>query len=152
MIQQLNYVGRSLPRQDGEDKLTGAARYAVDLQLPGMAVGKLLRSPYAHARIKSINTSEAMAIPGVLAVLTAQDLGTPVPRFGPLVADQPVLAHEFVRFHGEPVAAVAATDEATARAALKAIEVDWEELPAVASLDAALASDAPLVVDPVERT
>jgi CO/xanthine dehydrogenase Mo-binding subunit len=93
-----------------------------------------------------------MAMPGVLAVLTAQDLGTPVPRFGPLVADQPVLAHEFVRFHGEPVAAVAATDEATARAALKAIEVDWEELPAVASLDAALASDAPLVVDPVERT
>jgi CO/xanthine dehydrogenase Mo-binding subunit len=150
-MQELTYVGRSLLRQDGVDKLTGAARYAIDLQLPSMTVGKLLRSPYAHARIKRIDTSEAMTIPGVLAVLTAEDLGTPVPRFGPLVADQPVLAHEFVRFCGEPVAAVAAIDEATARAALKAIEVGWEELPAVANLDAALVSDAPLVVNPTER-
>lgn len=151
MIDQLRCVGRSIPRRDSEVKLTGAARYAVDLQLPGMAIGKLLRLPCAHALIKSIDTSEARAMPGVLAVLTAEDLGTPVPRFGPLVADQPALAHGRVRFHGEPVAAVAATDEATAHAALLAIEADWEELPAAAGLDAALASDAPLVVDPAER-
>ena len=134
MNERLRCVGRSIPRRDGEDKLTGAARYAGDLQLPGMVVGKLLRLPYAHARIQRINTSEAKAMPGVLAVLTAEDLGTPVPRFGPMVADQPVLAHKRVRFHGEPVAAVAAVDEATAQAALQAIEVDLEELPAVASL------------------
>jgi CO/xanthine dehydrogenase Mo-binding subunit len=151
MTDRLRCVGQSLSRRDSEDKLTGAARYAVDLQLPGMAVGKLLRLPCAHARIENISTSEAMAMPGVLAVLTAEDLGTPVPRFGPVVADQPALAHERVRFHGEPVAAVAATDEATAQAALLAIEADWEELPAVASLDAALTPDAPLVVNLAER-
>ena len=151
MNERFRCVGRSLARRDGEDKLTGAARYAADLQLPGMATGKLLRPPYAHARIQRINTSEAKAMPGVLAVLTAEDLGTSVPRFGPMVADQPVLAHKRVRFYGEPVAAVAAIDEATAEAALQAIEVDLEELPAVASLEAALAPGAPLVLDPAAR-
>lgn len=151
MNMRFRCVGQSIARRDSEGKLTGAARYTADLQLPSMAVGKLLRLPYAHARIRRIDTSEAMAMPGVLAVLTAEDLGAPVPRYGPMVADQPVLAHKRVRFHGEPVAAVAAIDEATAQAALEAIEVDLEELPAVASLEAALAPDAPLVWDLAER-
>src|SRR3712207_9112210 len=94
MNMRFRCVGQSIARRDSEGKLTGAARYTADLQLPSMAVGKLLRLPYAHARIRRIDTSEAMAMPGVLAVLTAEDLGAPVPRYGPMVADQPVLAHK----------------------------------------------------------
>src|SRR5690349_8245465 len=111
---ELRYVGHSCPRPDGEDKVTGTTRYASDLTLPGMAVGQVLRLPEAHARILRIDTGAAVAMPGVLAVLTAADLGCPVPRFGTMVSDQPVLADGRIRYQGEPVAAVAAVDGATA--------------------------------------
>lgn len=144
---ELRYVGQPYRRADGHGKVTGTVRYISDLSVPGMVVGQVLRLPYAHARILSIDTSAAREIPGVLAVLTAEDLGAPVPMFGSMVYDQPVLAHGRIRFQGEPVAAVAAVDAAAAAAALEAIVVDCEELPAASSIDEALAPDAPLVVD-----
>ena len=98
-------IGRSLERQDARDKVTGRARYTVDLTMPGMVEGKVLRSPYPHARIVSIDTSKAARHPGVLAVLTGADLTDIDPYFGQAVRDQPVLAIERVRFAGEPVVA-----------------------------------------------
>jgi CO/xanthine dehydrogenase Mo-binding subunit len=150
-MSDLHTVGHSLPRRDAPDKVTGATHFTSDVSLPGMLVGRVLRLPYAHARIRHIDTSAAAALPGVAAVLTAEDLGQPAPRFGPTVPDQPVLAEGRIRFQGEPVAAVAAIDLATAQAALHLIDADCEDLQAASSLDEALAEDAPLVVEPEER-
>ena len=136
-------VGRSVPRPDARAKLTGALVYASDWSAPGMLVGAVLRSTVARGRIRAIDVGPARALPGVAAALAAADLGPEVPRFGPLQRDQPALADGEIRFHGEPVAAVAAEDEATARAALAAVRVDVDPLPAVACLDDALAPGAP---------
>src|SRR5689334_9078813 len=106
-----------------------------------MLVGLILRSDVAHGRIHGVDLERARAVPGVAAVIGPADLGSPIPRFGALSPDQPVLADGEVRFHGEPLAAVAAVDEASAREALDAIVVDLEELPAVASLDDALRAE-----------
>jgi CO/xanthine dehydrogenase Mo-binding subunit len=144
-------VGRSPHRLDGEAKVTGATRYVSDLTVPGMAVGKMLRLPFPHGRISYIDVGDAANMPGVHAVVTAADLGSAVPRFGPLVADQPVLADGRIRYQGEPVAAVVADDESSATRALEAIVVECEQLPAVSSLPEALAPGAPLVFDTSER-
>ena len=141
-----NVVGRPEARLDGADKVTGKAVYTVDVQLPGMAHGKILRSPYAHARIKRVDGSKAEALPGVYAVITRDDqrgLG----MFGAAYKDQTIVAIDKVRYVGDPVAAVAAVDEATAEEALSLIDVEYEELPAVTSIEEALAPDAPLVHD-----
>ena len=148
---ELQHVGRSVPRPDAASKVTGEVRYTSDLTVPGMCVGRLLRLPFPHARIRRVDASAARRMPGVVAVVTAEDLGEPVPRFGPLHPDQPVLASGRIRYQGEPVAAVAAEDGRTAEAALEAIEVECEELPAVSDLKAALADGAPLVWSPEER-
>ena len=120
-------VGQSLRKVEGLDKATGAAVYADDIVLPGMLHGKTLRSPHCHARIRSIDTSKAAALPGVHAVITGADL--PV-KYGviPWTQDEHALAVDKVRFIGDEVAAVAAVDEDTANAALKLIEVDYEVL------------------------
>ena len=138
---QLKYVGRSVARVDGTDKVTGKAKFVGDITIPGMLYGKILRSPYAHARILSIDATEAEASPGVVAVLTAADLAD----LNPIYNGRPVIATEKVRYVGEPVAAVAARDPASAEEALSLIRVDYQELPAVTGIAAALANGAPLV-------
>src|SRR5215813_3444472 len=128
--QAYNVVGRPEIRLDGADKVTGKAVYTVDVKLPGMAHGKILRSPYAHARIKRVNSRKAEALAGVYAVITRDDqrgLG----MFGAAYKDQTIVAIDKVRYVGDPVAAVAAVDE----------------LPAVTSIEEALAPDSPLVHD-----
>lgn len=133
-------IGESVARPDGIPKTTGAFAFSSDLWADGMLWGQALRSPHPHARIRSINTAPALAIGGVRAVLTADDLpGTGI--FGIEHADQPVLAHDVVRYCGEPVAVVAADHPETARLAAEAIVVDYEPLPAVT--DATAAADAP---------
>ena len=138
-------VGQSVRRTDALEKVTGRARYLSDMELPGMAHARLLRSPYASARLVRADVAAARAHPGVHAVLTAGDLTFCDPAYGPALRDRPILATEVVRYEGEPVVAVAAADEATAAEALDLVEVEYEELPAVVTLEAALAPDAPLV-------
>ncbi len=139
-------IGRAEPRVDAKEKVTGKAIYTVDIELPGMAHGRVLRSPYAHARLRRVDASRAEKLPGVFAVITREDqkrLG----MFGAAYKDQTIVAVDKVRYAGDPVAAVAAVDEATAEEALSLIEVEYEELPAVTSIDEALAPGAPLVHD-----
>jgi CO/xanthine dehydrogenase Mo-binding subunit len=138
-------IGQSIPRIDGRDKVTGAATYAGDLKLPGMLCGKVLRSPVAHAMIRRIDARRAEAMAGVFAVLTRDNLNVVETHYGPYVKDQPVVALDKVRYAGDIVAAVAAVDERTAASALKEIEVEYDELPTVMTIDEALREGAPLV-------
>ena len=142
----MRVVGTPRRKVDAAAKITGELRFADDLALPRMLHCKLLRSRLPHARILSIDTSRAEALPGVIAVLTGKDL--PIP-FGilPISQDEHALAPEHVRFVGDPVAAVAATDEDTAADACAAIEVRYEELPSIASIDDALANREPQLHD-----
>ncbi len=122
-------IGQPIPRSDGAEKVTGAARYTADVQLPGTLRAKVLRSPLPYARIILIDTTQARELPGVHAVLTGADVRGVL--YGKVYRDATVLAQERVRFIGEPVAAVAAVDEETAQTALDLIQVEYEELPAV---------------------
>ncbi|MYB25071.1 MAG: xanthine dehydrogenase subunit D [Acidimicrobiia bacterium] len=133
-------IGESVARPDGVPKTTGAFAFSSDLWADGMLWGQALRSPHPHARIRSINIAPALAVGGVRAVLTADDLGGSG-IFGIEHADQPVLAADIVRYCGEPVALVGADHPETARLAAEAIVVDYEPLPAVT--DASAAADAP---------
>ena len=136
-------VGRNVPRIDARAKATGETVYAGDLQIPGMTYGKLLRSPYAHARIKSIDTAAAKALPGVVAVMIGEDVLDINPYYGHAIKDRPIIAIDRVRFAGEPVAAVAAESLSVAAEAVELIEVEYEALPAAISIDEALADAAP---------
>ena len=140
---------------DARQRVTGRIGYTIDLAFGGMLHAKLLRSTAAHARIKRIDVSRAREVPGVVAVLTGADLASRSdlqPYFGPVYRDQPILAIDKVRFVGDPVAAVAAVDVDAAREALAVIDVEYEELPAVFTLDEALAEGAPLVHEGPPRT
>jgi CO/xanthine dehydrogenase Mo-binding subunit len=137
----LKYVGHNVPRVDGIEKVTGKAKFVGDIAVPGMLYGKILRSPYAHARIVSIDAKAAEDLPGVVAVLTAADIAD----VNPIYNGRPVIAMNKVRYAGEPVAAVAAVDMASAEEALALIRVDYEELPAVTGIAAALQSGAPVI-------
>ena len=145
-----NVIGRPAPRVDGEEKVTGKAIYTVDIELPGMAHGKILRSPYAHARLIRVDSSKAERLPGVYGVITREDQRA-FGMFGAAYKDQTVVAVDKVRYVGDPVAAVAAVDEETAEEALGLIEVDYEELAAVTSIAEAIAPGAPLVHDASAR-
>ncbi len=138
-------VNHSIPRRDGRVKVTGKAQYVADLKLIGMAYAKVLRSPHAHAKIISIDKSRAEAHPGVHCVVTGYDLDGLNPYFGHAVKDHPLLAIEKVRYAGEPVAAVVATDERTAFEALEFIDVKYQELKGVFTPEEAMAADAPLL-------
>jgi 4-hydroxybenzoyl-CoA reductase alpha subunit len=140
MAHDFSIIGRPLPRVDGLAKATGQTRFADDLHLPRMLYGRLLRSVHAHARIVRIDTSRAQALPGVHAVLTGADL--PV-RYGilPVSQDEHALCVDKVRFVGDPVAAVAAVDEETAERALELIQVEYEPLPAIMTIEDALRRD-----------
>lgn len=125
-MSELSVVGKPVIRVDAEEKITGQAVYGYDLVLPNMLYGKTLFSPKAHARIKRIDTEKARAYPGVVAVVTGAD--TPWTH-GESIKDKPFLAQSKVRYIGEPVAALAAEDEDSAHAAVKLIEVEYEDLP-----------------------
>jgi CO/xanthine dehydrogenase Mo-binding subunit len=138
-------VNHSIPRRDGRAKVTGRATYVSDVKLIGMAYAKVLRSPYAHARIISIDKTKAESRPGVYNVLTGYDLAGLNPYYGHAVKDHPLLAIDKVRYAGEPVAAVIAVDERTAFEALEFIDVRYEELKAIFTPQEALTPDAPLL-------
>ncbi len=140
-MSELSVIGKRVPRVDAPLKATGEAEYTVDITLPGMLVGKVLRSPYAHARILNIDTSKAEKTTGVRTVITGRDMVgkkyNTETEYG--------LAVDKVRYRGEGVAAVAAVDEHTAEEALSKIKVEYEELPAVFNPDEAMADGAPRV-------
>jgi CO/xanthine dehydrogenase Mo-binding subunit len=138
---ELKYVGRSVARIDGMEKVTGKAKFVGDLTIPGMLHGKILRSSYPHAHVLSIDATNAEALPGVAAVLTSADLIDLNPTYN----GRPVIATKKVRYVGEPVAAVAATDLATAEEALSLIDISYQELPAAVGIDVARAAGAPLI-------
>ncbi|MEU6119102.1 molybdopterin cofactor-binding domain-containing protein [Streptomyces sp. NPDC047117] len=138
-------IGASTLRPDGTLKVTGEFAYSSDMWHEDMLWGFTLRSTVAHAEIRSIDTSEALAQPGVYAVLTYDDLPTAVKNYGLEIQDTPVLAHGRVRHHGEPVALVAADHPETARRAAAKIKIDYAELPVVTDEASALAEDAPLL-------
>ncbi len=146
-------VGTSPIRPDGIDKVTGRAEFGADRYLPGMLVGKVLRSPHAHARILSIDTSAALAINGVKAIVTGDDFadipeGTVIPGEMELdVCDlaKNIIARDKALYHGHPLAAVAAISEAIAEQALNAISVEYEILQPVLNLEQAVAPNAPLL-------
>jgi CO/xanthine dehydrogenase Mo-binding subunit len=130
-------------RADGPDKVTGSGRYTADLTLTGMLAAKFRYAGVSHARITKLDVSAARAMPGVFAVLTADDV--PDVRFGPFVQDRTLFARDVVRFEGEVIAAVAAATPEIAQRAVDAIVVELEPLPVVNDIEAALAADAPLV-------
>ena len=148
-------VGKRPVRPDGVDKVTGRAQYGADIRLTGLLAGKTLRSPYAHARIKSLDTSAAAALPGVYAVVTAADLpfaalskeelGGEYQRLK--FASNHILATDKVLFKGHPVAAVAAENAHIAEEAVKLIRVEYEVLPPALTVRAAMAAEAPLLHD-----
>jgi CO/xanthine dehydrogenase Mo-binding subunit len=146
-------IGKTVRRLDYETKVTGKAHYLADMNVAGMCHGKILRSPYAHARIKRIDASKALQVAGVLAVLTRDDIlhdeGIE-PFYGPVFKDQTIVATEKVRHVGDPVAAVAALTVDAAEEALALIEVDYEELPAVLDVREALSPSTTLVHDSVK--
>jgi CO/xanthine dehydrogenase Mo-binding subunit len=143
-------VGVSIRRVDGIEKVAGQALYAGDFSLPGMAHAKVLRSPLPHARIRRIDASKATALAGVFAVLTRDNLRVASNSFGVYVKDQQILATDKVRYVGDMIAAVAAVDESVAEEAVKLIDVDYEELPAVYTVEEALSKGAPLVHEKLE--
>ena len=153
-IREFKVVGTRPPRPDGVDKVTGRALYGADMSAPGMLIGRVLRSPHAHAEILSIDTSAAEALPGVKAVVTSKDFGR---HDGDKVIDigedvsslrdirDNCLARGKVLYDGHAVAAVAAVDAQVAKAALKLINVEYRPLPHVTDVDAAMRPDAPIV-------
>ncbi len=142
-MEKYSVVGTRIPKVDALPKAVGEAKFATDIYLPGMLWAKVLRSPHAHARIRSINVDRAKTLPGVKAVLTAADV--PDQRYGALVLDMGIFARGKVRYIGEAVAAVAATDEDTAEEALDLVEVEYEELPAVFDPLEAMLPAAPII-------
>lgn len=134
-------IGQSTRLIDGRSKITGQVRYVADLNVPGLLHARFVTSPYAHARILSIDKNSALSIPGVAAVLSAQDL----PEIVPINRQRLLLARERVIFVGQPVALVLAENEVAAQDAAEQVMVEYEPLPAVLTIDEALADDAPLV-------
>lgn len=145
-------IGKSARRLDYESKISGRAMYLADMHMAGMCHGKILRSPLPHARIKGIDISKALKVPGVVTIITRDDIlhdqGIE-PYYGPVFKDQTIVAVDKVRHVGDPVAAVAAATVDAAEEALRLIEVDYEELPAVLDVHEALKSRAVLVHDSI---
>jgi CO/xanthine dehydrogenase Mo-binding subunit len=144
-------VGSSPNRVGGRDRVTGAQKYVADVHLVDELQAKLVKIDEARARIISIDTTKAEQVPGVRLILTPDDLPHPMPRFGPQYRDRPVLAAGEVKYHGEPVAAVAADTKDAAEEAAALVRVEYEQLPGLHTIEAALDPDAPLVQDPSIR-
>jgi xanthine dehydrogenase molybdenum-binding subunit len=154
-IKEYKVLGTRPVRHDGVDKVTGRAKYGADIDLAGMLHGKVLRSPHAHARIKSVDISKAEALPGVKAVITVKDLPLQedkIEELGEGAANLKhlrcnVLAEDKVLYHGHAIVAVAATDAHIAEEALALIQVDYEVLPPVLTVHDATAEGAPLLLE-----
>ncbi|MBI4321149.1 MAG: molybdopterin-dependent oxidoreductase [Chloroflexi bacterium] len=149
MTSELRVVGRRVPMIDATDKATGDAGFVSDLKLPGLLYGRILRSPLAHARIISVDTSRAERLPGVKAVIAGRDV--PHMKVGEVIPDEPVLAVDRVRYVGDQVAAVAAVSEDAAEEALGLIAVQYEELPVVDDPLQAMEPGAPLLHEAVQN-
>lgn len=147
MNEQHNYsvAGTNAPRVDGVEKVTGKAIYTTDIQLPGMAHARILRSPLAHARLVKVDATPAKKLSGVIATLTRDDIQNFNYKYGATYKDQSIVAVDKVRYVGDPVAAVLADDPAVAEQALELIEVEYEELPKVTNIEEAIAPGASLV-------
>jgi CO/xanthine dehydrogenase Mo-binding subunit len=144
-------IGGSPNRVGGYGRVTGGQQYVADIRLPDVLEVKLVTLDCARARIISIDTSAAELVPGVRLVMTAAHLPQPVPRFGPQFSDRPIIAVGETKYHGEPVAAVAAETKDAAEEAARLVKVEYEELPAVFTIAAALDPASPLVQDPAIR-
>jgi len=142
-MSEYNVINSRAPRLDAPDKATGRAKYIDDLKMPNMLFGAILQSPLAHARIVHIDTSKATKLPGVKAVVTAEDTGLVKYGVSPARYDETLFCHEKVRYVGDEIASVAAVDLETALEALSLIKVDYEELPAVFTPQKAMAEGAP---------
>jgi len=140
----LSVVGKSIPRPDAVEKVTGQAKYSADFSMAGMCYGKLLRSPYPHARIVRIDVSKAQKLPGVKAIVTGKD----APLIGEFIMDRYVIARDVVRYVGEPVAGVVAESEEVAEEALELIDVAYEELPPVFNVEEAFKVESPVIIHP----
>lgn len=138
-------VGKRLPRIDAVGKVTGSARYGVDQALPGMLHGALVHSTVPHARIRAVRIDKALRMPGVRAIALAADV--PAKRYGSFVKDMEVFASDKVLYVGQPVAGIAAETLAQAQRAAEAVEIDYEELPGVFDVEAAMAPGAPVLHD-----
>ena len=149
---ELNIIGSSPARMGGVERVVGKGVYGIDLMLKDQLHGMILRSQYAHAKIVSIDTSETKKVPGVHAVITAED--APIVRYGRSYIDRHILARGKVRFMGDPVAAVAAESPAIAKQALKKIKVVYEALPVVIHPEEATKPNAPTLHDdmPLPKT
>ena len=147
--EKFSVVGQRVRRPEGYEKVTGDARYVADIVLPGMLIGRILRSPYPHASIVRIDASKAEKLPGVRAVATAED--TIKQGWGAFFPDQYPLSLGKARYVGEEVAAVAAIDHDIAEEALELIDIEWEELPAVFDPEEAMKEDAPLIHEDKKR-
>jgi CO/xanthine dehydrogenase Mo-binding subunit/aerobic-type carbon monoxide dehydrogenase small subunit (CoxS/CutS family) len=145
------WVGASVRRFGGRERVNGSQRFLADIPLGGMLHVKLVTANAARARIKSVDATAARALPGVVDVITANDFKVPVPRFGPVYKDRPVLAVGETKYHGEPIAAVAAETKEAAEMAATMVRVEHETLEGVFSVADALAAGAPLVQDPSLR-
>ncbi|MBM2827153.1 MAG: aldehyde oxidase and xanthine dehydrogenase molybdopterin binding protein [Dehalococcoidia bacterium] len=148
MVATQNAVGTRVPRIEGFAKVTGGLQYAYDIYLPGMLYAKVLRSPYAHARIIKIDATKAKAYPGVIAVITAKD----IPNFPREATGRglAILAYDEALFYGQPIAAVVATAVDIAEEALSLLEVEYQELPVVVDPVEAMKDDSPPTRRPVE--
>lgn len=151
MSQEFSVIGKSVEKIDGRVKVTGQAKYTGDLEFPNMLVGKILTSPHAHARILSIDTSEAVKLPGVKAVITHKDVPSLKYGLSPARWDENIFCIDKVNFVGDKVAAIAAADEETAYKALKLIKVDYEVLPCVLDPLKAMDEDAPQIHEEYPR-
>ena len=145
--QDAKWVGQSLGRVGGEDRVTGRQKFAADLRIDNSLQVKFVTIDCARARIIAIHTEAAAAVEGVRCILTAADLPQPVPKCGPAYDDRPVIAVGETRFHGEPVVAVAAETEDAAERAASLVRIEYEELPPVLTVEAALDPASPLVQD-----
>src|SRR5712692_3307341 len=147
MMAELRIVGAAVPRADGADKVSGRTLYAADVKLPGLLWGKILRSPYPHARIRRIDAAKARQVRGVKAVVTGPEI--PGRFVGKMIRDMPVLCWDVVRYVGDRVAAVAADTLEAAEEALDLIQVEYEQLQAVFDPLEAMDSKAPRIHEDV---
>lgn len=146
------YIGKSLPRYGGVDRATGVQKYVADLDFPGALEAAMVTIPVGRARIVAIDTAGALKVPGVVRVITPEDLPKPMPRFGVNYKDRPIMADGKVNYDGEPVALVLAENADAAHAGARAVKVEYEEIPGVYTIGQALAPDAPLVQDASDPT
>lgn len=150
-MEEYSVIGKRIPRVDAKAKVTGEAKYAADFEMPGMLWCKILRSPYPHAKILNIDTSQAQRLNGVKAIVTGKDFGGWTWGWAPTTRDEPPLAVDKVRYMAEAVVAVAAVDEDTAEEATDLIKVEYEELPGVFDAEEAMKEGAPKIHDYVEN-